>query len=89
MPHPTIRSTTSLKVALSLGFLAMTLCGPALAADGKDASRGAKGDVVRQRPDHATLPVNARTGVEDKKPSSSWSDAFMRLALALREGIRF
>ena len=84
------------KVALSLGFLAMALGGPALAADGKDVGRGAKHAIVTSRPDHPTVPVSFRSGVVEKGPSESvgapapagaWNDALMRLASMLREAM--
>ena len=99
MRNPTDSSRTSMTIALSLAFLAMTLSGPALAADRENASRGAKGAVAGHRPDRATLPISARTDVVvDRGPSFSagtpgsagaWRDTIVRLAFTLHSGIRF
>ena len=98
MRNPTDSSRTSITIALSLGFLAMTLGGSALASDRKDASRDARGLVARQRPDPVAPPVATRTRVVEKAPPASanapewagtWRDALRRLGLTLPEWSRF
>jgi hypothetical protein len=97
MRNPTNGSRTSVKLAFSLGLLAVALGGPALAGDGKDASRGAKHALVTGVPGQ-TLPVSPRTGLVEKGPAASlgipglpgaWKDAVRRLVLAVHGGIGF
>jgi hypothetical protein len=99
MRNPTNSSRTSMTIALSLAIVAMTLSGPALAADRENATRGAKGAVVSHQPDPATLPISGRPDVVvDRGPSfgagtpgsaGAWKDTLVRLAFTLRSGIRF
>jgi len=86
-------------IALSLAMLAMTLSGPARAADRENASRGAKGAVISYHPGQATIPISRRPDVVvDRGPSFSvdtpgsagaWRDTLVRLAFTLHSGIRF
>jgi hypothetical protein len=85
-------------IALSLGLLAVTLGGPALAADGKDSDRGAKGTVVTQPPAHVTLPISLRSEVIDRQASlmspekwmvGPWHHTLPRLLWTLHAGFQF
>jgi hypothetical protein len=77
-------------MALSLGFLAMTVGGPAAAADRRDASRGAKRSIVRFEPSPPVPPpINTRLGVIEKGPPLSVTAALIRIAFTLRAGNRF
>ena len=84
MRNPT---RSSLTIALSLGFLAMALCEPALAAGQRDASRGGKHSVVRNDPSPAPAPpLGTKVGVIEKAPHASVgaSAALIRLMFSLR-----
>jgi len=83
MRDTTNRSRTSRTIALSLVILGMTLAAPALAAGRRDAERGAKRPVVRERPSDSTLPVGTKAkGVE------RGLDAVVSALRALRTGMR-
>ena len=87
MRNPTNSSRSSLTIALSLGFLAMALCEPALAAGHRDTSRRGKQPVVGIDPSPAPAPpLGTRVGVIEKAPhaSVSASAALMRLMFTLR-----
>jgi hypothetical protein len=96
MRYSTNRSRTSMTIALSLALLAVTLGGPALAADAKDSGRGAKGTVVTQ-PAHVTLPIGVRPEVIDRQASLSpdkwmvgpWHHTLPRLLWTLHAGFQF
>jgi hypothetical protein len=80
-------SRTSLRIAFSLGFLAIAVCEPALAAGQRDTSRGGKHSVVRNDPSPAPAPpLGTKVGVIEKAPHASVgaSSALIRLLLTLR-----
>ena len=81
---------SSLTIAFSLGFLAMVLGQPALAAGPRDASRGGKRSIVRIEPSPAPEPpLGIKIGEFEKTPPTSIGlsvDALMRLSFALRAG---
>lgn len=93
MRNSTNRSRSSLTIALSLGFLAMTLGQPALAAGQRDAMRGGKRSVVRHDPSPAPAPpLNIRVGVIEKTPPTSVGvslDTLLRVSFALWAGKHF
>jgi hypothetical protein len=87
MRNPTNSSRSSLTIALSLGFLAMALCEPALAAGQRDASRGGKQSVVRNDPSPAPAPpLGTKVRVIEKAPHAivGASAALMRILFTLR-----
>jgi hypothetical protein len=73
-------SRTSLTIALSLGFVAMTLGESALAAGQRDATRGGKHPIVRIDPSPTPAPP-----LGTRPPASvSASAAVIRLLFTLR-----